>query len=299
MKGIIFKELYISRKRIYISIATYLFLTLLCILVKLSASFGNIRLLDKEAVDSTVNITFYFFVFGLLLSIPGMLVNNVCSDLKSHWSIYQRTLPFSEKQIVSAAYISNVVVLLVMNVFHTLMTAVMCALFNKRFQLYYIGVFLAASLLFFVFNAIIMFAFYRFRDSKKAQLFYGAVFTLVYLAFAFAFVGRIYEYDAMGRKEGARLAAQQGLPADAFPPESFQIQYIKEDIHSLAKFMQKFWWAIALLMIAIIILLFFASVKALARPADAVKPSKEKEKTKQSFFGLPRRHKAASEGDDD
>ena len=140
MKGIIFKEFYISRKRIYISIATYLFLTLLCILVKLSASFGNIRLLDKEAVDSTVTITFYFFVFGLLLSISGMLVNNVCSDLKSHWSIYQRTLPFSEKQIVSAAYISNVVVLLVMNVFHTLMTAVMCALLQEISALLYRGV---------------------------------------------------------------------------------------------------------------------------------------------------------------
>ena len=54
-----------------------------------------------------------------------------------------------------------------------------------------------------------------------------------------------------------------------------------------------------MLFISIIILLFFASVKALARPADAVKPSNEKEKTKQSFFGSPRRQKAAVEGDDD
>ena len=50
MRGIIFKELYISRKKIYISIATYFFLMLLCVLVKMYAEFVNILLLDKEAV---------------------------------------------------------------------------------------------------------------------------------------------------------------------------------------------------------------------------------------------------------
>ena len=118
MRGIIFKELYISRKKIYISIATYFFLTLLCVLVKMSAEFGNIRLLDKEAVENTLNIAFYFFVFGLLFVFTGLLVNNVSADLKSHWSIYQRTLPFTERQLVGAGYITNAVVLLVMCAFH-------------------------------------------------------------------------------------------------------------------------------------------------------------------------------------
>ena len=299
MKGIIFKELYISRKRIYISIATYFFLTLLCVLVKMSASFGNIRLLDKESVDGALNITFYFFVFGLLFTFTGCVVNNVSSDLKSHWSIYQRTLPFTEKQIVGAAYISNAAMLLVLFVFHTLMTAIMCVIFNKQFQGYYICIFLVASLLIFLGNALIMFAFYRFRDSKKAALFYSAVFVILYLSIELAFISRGTYYQTKGKQDAERLAELQGLPADTYSPDTLMINYVKEDIHSLANFFQNYWWLIALIIAAVIALLFFASVKALARPADAVKPSKEKEKPKQSLFGSLGNQKAAAEGDDD
>ena len=299
MRGIIFKELYISRKKIYISIATYFFLMLLCVLVKMSAEFGNIRLLDKEAVENTLNITFYFFVFGLLVVFTGFLVNNVPADLKSRWSIYQRTLPFTERQLVGAGYITNAVVLLVLFVFHTLMTAIMCMVFNMKFHAYFIWIFLIASLLFFLANALIMFAFYRFRDKRKATLFYSAFFVIVYLAFEFTFISRISYYETRGKQEAEQLAALQGLPADTIDPGGFMTEYIKEDIRSFAKFFQSYWWVIVLITAAVIALLFFASVKALARPADAVKPSKEKEKTKHSLFGSLGRQKAASEGGDD
>lgn len=299
MRGIIFKELYISRKKIYISIATYFFLMLLCVLVKMSAEFGNIRLLDKEAVENTLNIAFYFFVFGLLVVFTGFLVNNVSADLKSHWSIYQRTLPFTERQLVGAGYITNAVVLLVLFVFHTLMTAIMCMVFNMKFHAYYIWIFLLASLLFFLANALIMFAFYRFRDKRKATLFYSAFFVIVYLAFEFAFISRISYYETRGKQEAEQLAALQGLPAATYSSDSFQAQYVLEDFQSLARFIQDYWWLIAVIIAAVIAVLFFASVKALARPADAVKPSKEKEKTKHSLFGSLGRQKAASEGDDD
>ena len=299
MRGIIFKELYISRKKIYISIATYFFLMLLCVLVKMSAEFGNIRLLDKEAVENTLNITFYFFVFGLLVVFTGFLVNNVPADLKSRWSIYQRTLPFTERQLVGAGYITNAVVLLVMCAFHTLMTGIMCMAFRMKFHAYYIYIFLVVSLVLFLANALIMFSHYRFRDEKKAAVFSGIILAAVYLAISSVLFSRLNEYGEMSKKEAARIAAQQGLSADTIDPGGFMTEYIKEDIRSFAKFFQSYWWVIVLITAAVIALLFFASVKALARPADAVKPPQKKEKTKQSFFGSLGGQKAASEGDDD
>ena len=171
--------------------------------------------------------------------------------------------------------------------------------FNMKFHAYFIWIFLIASLLFFLANALIMFAFYRFRDKRKATLFYSAFFVIVYLAFAFAFISRETYYQTKGKQDAERLAALQGMPADTYSPDTFMINYVKEDIQSLARFIQDYWWLIAVIIAAVIAVLFFASVKALARPADAVKPSKEKEKTKHSLFGSLGRQKAAAEGDDD
>ena len=277
MKGIIFKELYISRKRFYIAAATYLSLLLMCILVKLSAVHGNLRLLNDEVVKYTDRVTFYLAVFGLLIAIAGFVVNNAESDKTTHWDIYRRTIPYTEKQIVGAVYISNAIMLGSAVVVHTLVSLVVCAIFGEKFEAWFFFAFIAFCFILYLINAFSLFCQYRFRDPKKAKLVYTAVLFIIYF----------------GVCVGLMIALASSAPGD--DPVKTE-QFLKDTGSAVVGFVKSYSWTVFVAAAALITLLFFASVKAYARPADAGKPPIEKEeRPKKTFFGKP---KAAAEGDD-
>lgn len=277
MKGLIFKEIYLSRKRFYIAAASYFSLLVMCILVKLSAVHGNIGLLDDEAVNYVEKITFYLAVFGLLMAIAGFVVNNSESDKTTHWDIYRRTIPFSEKQIVGSVYLSNAITLGSALVVHTLVSFIVCAVFDKSFEPWFFFVFLSFGLLVYLVNSFNLFCQYRFSDPKKSKLVYTAVCFSIYFgvcnALAFAML----------------LKAPKGDPAK-------NEQFLKDTGRSFVSFLKNYSWTIPVVCVILITVLFFASVRAFARPADADKPPKQKdEKPSKTFFGKLR---ATAEGDD-
>lgn len=274
MKGIIFKELYISRKRFYIAAATYLSILLMCILVKLSAVHGNLRLLNEETVKYTERVTFYLAVFGLLIAIAGFVVNNAESDKTTHWDNYRRTIPYTEKQIVGAVYISNAIMLGSAIIVHTLVSLVVCAIFGEQFEAWFFFAFIAFCLIIYLVNAFSLFCQYRFRDPKKAKLVYSAVLFVIYFGVCTSLMLAL---------------VSNGSNDDPAKTE----QFLKDTGRSFVEFVKKYSWTVFVATAALITLLFFASVKACARPADSDKPPKEE--PKKTFFG---KLKAAAEGDD-
>ena len=277
MKGLIFKELYISRKRFYIAAASYFSLLVMCILVKLSAAHGNIGLLDGEAVIHVENVTFYLAVFGLLMAVAGFVVNNAESDKTTHWDIYRRTIPFTEKQIVGSVYLSNAITLGFALAVHTFFSLVVCAVFGEDFKPWFFFTFLSFGLFIYLINSFNLFCQYRFRDPKKSKLVYTAVCFSIYFgvcnALAFAML----------------LKSPKGDPAE-------NEQFLKDTAKSFVSFLKNYAWILPVVCVVLIAVLFFASVRACARPADAGKPPKEKEeKPCKTFFGKLR---ATAEGDD-
>ena len=277
MKGLIFKEIYISRKRCYISAATYISLLIMCILVKLSAVHGNLRLLDAEAVRHVENVTFYLAVFGLLIAMAGVVVNNAETDKITRWDIFRRTIPFTEKQIVGAVYISNAITLGIALAVHTLVSLVVCTVFDIKFEPWFLSVFLAFCLLVYLINAFSLFCQYRFRDPKRAKLVYSAVLFVIYFGICIA------------------LYAALAMTAPGEDPVKTE-KFLKDTGSSILSFIKNYSWVIPAVCAALTAVLFFVSVRACKRPADDGKPPKQNDdRSKRNFF---RKLRTAAEGDD-
>ncbi len=297
MKGLIFKEIYLSRKKIFISLGIYFFLMLLCVLVKLSAVHGNLRLLSEEAVKNTTTITFYLAVFGTVLALSGFVADNINSDIVSRWSKFQRSTAMTEKQVVSAAYISTGLMLLSMTAIHTLMTLMLCAVFDKTFHVYFILAFFAFAFITFIMFAYRLFCFYRFRQQKKAQLVWTATFFCLYLAVCLAVFGRLLTYQDKAKTENAALAAKMGVPEDSFDSMDLA-KYIKDDFSAIKDFFVSYWWIFAILLITLAVVLYVVSISALKRPFDLAGQTREDKKEKKSFFSSLSKPKKAAEGDE-
>ncbi len=297
MKGLIFKEIYLTRKKIFISLGIYFFLLLMCLLVKLSAVHGNLRLLSDEAVHNTSEITFYLAIFGPLLTFAGFIADNINSDIVSRWSSFQRSTALTEKQVVSSVYIANAVLLLSITAIHSLASVIVCAAFAKPFHAYYIGIFLAFTVLIFLMWAYRQLCFYYFRQTKKAQLVYSVAWFVLYLAVCFAGMSRVQVYQEKANAENAANAAKAGLSSDVLNALDLG-RYIKDDFSAVKSFMTSFWWVIVLLFAAVLVSLYLVSVKALKRPFDLAGQTIEDKKEKKSFFSSLSKPKNAAKGDE-
>lgn len=107
-KGLIYRELQLSKKTYITSIALFLGFTLLGFLVRLSMSYGNLAKLDADTFKSIDLYSYY--VFSLL---PAVLILFSCigdggvivSDYRSRWNLFSYTLPVSEKKQAGIKYL--------------------------------------------------------------------------------------------------------------------------------------------------------------------------------------------------
>lgn len=108
MKGLIFRELYLGRKRYATILAIWSIMFVLGILVRLSMNIGNLAMLPKEAFVQTDNVTYCIFTF--LTPILTFMINSVSvetagADLKSGWMRFQYSTPVREERYVLSKYI--------------------------------------------------------------------------------------------------------------------------------------------------------------------------------------------------
>lgn len=101
MKGLIFRELYLTRKTYISAFCTYLLITLLLVLINLSISFGNLKdIISAENGESTKNTIFYISVIIPSAALYIMSAANfelVDKDMTTRWLTYQYTIPVSTK----------------------------------------------------------------------------------------------------------------------------------------------------------------------------------------------------------
>ncbi len=107
MKGLIFKELYISRKEKIIGILVWLeFLFVSCILLA-SARFGNLQKLypdNAEAIRSDAPILIYALGAVIMISL-STLGKTIASDYNCRFGNYIHSLPVSAEKITASRFI--------------------------------------------------------------------------------------------------------------------------------------------------------------------------------------------------
>ena len=101
MKGLFYRELYLTRKTYISAFCVYVLITILCVLINLSISFGNLRYLIAADNELTLGSLFYISVVipsAVLYLMSAANFELIDKDISSKWLSFQYSTPVSEKK---------------------------------------------------------------------------------------------------------------------------------------------------------------------------------------------------------
>lgn len=266
MKGLMLKELYLTRKYRIIGAVVWFMMIVFCVLIRLSALHGNIALLGEQIAENACGIAYYIMVFGgALILYSVQFTNCVISDEKSGFRIYEHTLPVSEKKIVGAVYLLNLAALGAVTVVNWLMYLTANAVFDRSLKAEYLLYIPAIGCGIYVAAHMIAAVNYNIRSGKKASTVKSALGMAVYFGAVFGFTSWMDSYTekitglsafAEEAEKDARME-ELGLSYDRL-----MTGFFKDELLPAARFIGKNSWWIALAVIAVC---YFVSVRGLKR----------------------------------
>ncbi|MDE5772333.1 MAG: hypothetical protein K2I06_12035, partial [Ruminococcus sp.] len=138
-KGIIYRELYLNRKRYIVGFAVYVAMVFIGVLLRMSMSFGNLANADEEVFTGVDMVTYYMFT----LATPMILIISfaetpeiIVSDRKTNWTRFSYTFPISPKEmalyktgITFTGYLISVIIS-IMNF------CIFCPLCDRKFDVF-------------------------------------------------------------------------------------------------------------------------------------------------------------------
>ena len=196
MKGLMLKELYLTRKLRIIGAVVWFVMIVFFVLVRLSALYGNIALLDEKSVENINSIAYYGLVFGGTIILYAMQFTNcVLSDEKSGFRIYEHTLPVSETKIVGAMYLVNLAAFGIVTVINLLTYFMANAVFDRSFDAEYLLYIPAIGCVEYLMVHLIAVVNYNIRSAKKASAVKCALGMGLYLLVAFGFFTWMNSYS--------------------------------------------------------------------------------------------------------
>ncbi|MGN1101601.1 MAG: hypothetical protein ACI4RG_05360, partial [Huintestinicola sp.] len=134
-KGLIFRELYLTRKTYISAFSTYLLITLLLVLINLSISFGNLKdIISAENGETTKNMIFYISVIIPSAALYIMSAANfelVDKDMNTKWLTYQYTIPVSTKKCAFVKILIIAVSIIIAFALSMANMALFCTLYGR------------------------------------------------------------------------------------------------------------------------------------------------------------------------
>ena len=191
MKGLIYRDLYIQRKNIIISISMYLLVGMIFVLIDLSCKFGNLAKMDDLNIDG-VSKFFPMMCSACLLAGCG---TSLADDVKSKWLTYSYTLPVSPKKY-SASIMINMGIKIVVVEAVLFLTECGFALLEER-EISKIVILAALAILIYVIGMgytvpILL----RFKNSALGQGFIALICLILYVSMMLLMLkGLEYEGD--------------------------------------------------------------------------------------------------------
>lgn len=202
MKGLIYRELYLSRKAIILSLLIYVMMMTMMSLVFISTYAGNLAGTGFGAeIMGQIYPTAYLFVsFAAVLGLMYGHNEIIDKDYKSRWQLYSYTLPVSEKKIAASKFIVRGILIATGLVLAVLSEVILSAAAKKSVNTEHLkNIFLLVMVmsLFIIETPLIL----RYKTGMKA----GSVLVGV-LAPAFAGMGYgIYKFVRFCLKRGREL----------------------------------------------------------------------------------------------
>ncbi|MBR4622188.1 MAG: ABC-2 transporter permease [Ruminococcus sp.] len=258
MKGLIYKELYLSRKLRIIDLCVFLLLLIMSVLVKLSALYGNIGHLGEASVRGVNGFMFYFLAFTItpVALTLGQMTNTVAEDEKSRFRIFSRTLPVTEKQAVGAVYILNLISLGCCILVNFVMYFAALAMFGGDFKAKDLITIVGINAVLYMLMHFKVALNYLIRNPKKAAGIFALICTAIYFGIAEGIMGLM---DRHVSKYGYDLGSDD-IPDEVM--NSFYKETLMEPFKWLA---DNAWWLLPTVVLGLCVLSYFLSVKGLKR----------------------------------
>ena len=107
MKGLIYREFYLSRKPAAYMLLAYVLFTSMITLVLISTYVGNLAKGEDAAETRDYLYSQMYIYIGLIGFIGAVYGHNdlIEKDYKSKWQLYSYTLPVNEKKIIASKFI--------------------------------------------------------------------------------------------------------------------------------------------------------------------------------------------------
>lgn len=186
-KGIIYRELYLNRKRYMVGFVVYVAMIFIGILVRMSMNFGNLAHADEEVFTGMDMVTYYMFT----LATPMILIISfaetpeiIVSDHKSNWTRFSYTFPISPKEtalyktgISFMGYLISVIISII-NFF------IFCKLCNRKFDIFNFKIMIILMFCFCLATTTEQLLTYKFCNVTLTQTITSLIFTVIFVAVA-------------------------------------------------------------------------------------------------------------------
>lgn len=172
IKGLFFRELYLSRKNYLLITAIWFMIVALGILIRLSMLYGNMRNIPVEDLANSEMVLFYIFSYApaiIIFSAVSFNFDGIISDYSSKWTTFSYSTPVSEYRYVGVKYSIRCIFTVSAFAFSICCAEVMCILYGKKLTGTMVDVLLIILLFSAIFGVVGEQLAYRFKDKNKVQ----------------------------------------------------------------------------------------------------------------------------------
>ncbi len=255
-KGIIYREIYLNRKRYIIGFAVYIAMIFIGVLFRMSMSFGNLAHADEEVFKSVDMVTYNMFT----LATPVILIISfaeapeiIVSDYKTNWLKFSYTFPITPKEtalyktaISVAGYLFSVIVSIIN-------FCIFCPLCDRKFDVFNFKIMMIIMFVFALITATEQLLTCKFKNITLTQMVTSLIFTL-----AFGIVGlttAVYLSKGM-KKYSADIESGDMSGMDTFSENLFE---------KLKDFLDIFVIFVPFMIVGVFVLEYFLTKSILSR----------------------------------
>lgn len=190
MKGLIYRELYLSKKSYIAGFVTFLMIFLIGLLFRLSTEYGNLASLANFGGDvfRTVDIITYYeslyvppaVMFFAMMAEHGIII----ADFKSKWNTFAYTLPVREEKMVFVKYLILVCSMLAGLIFSILNALIICGISDRPFTFGIVKNILIIMTCILINQAINIPLLMKLRSKAKSDIVFIIAFAMLLFAFS-------------------------------------------------------------------------------------------------------------------
>lgn len=190
MKGLLYKDFYLSGKKLLSIFFIYFIITLMGVLVCISMNCGNLAHSSGEELmnlERTMERSLYLPLVVFLVGAAGLVIENICCDFEVKWQDFMFASPLNGKRNVGVKFIFSAIIFVAAFVFGVLSYVIIRAVEGKNIQPEIFADYGIITLIIVFFSVFGMILSYQYRKIFAVQI--RLVFTIGIIIAAFIFHG--------------------------------------------------------------------------------------------------------------